>query len=219
MASSLLCPDKEPSWKISLFCITIFQHFINHYRLVIIGYHPLQWHHMSTKASQMIGNLTVCSTACSGHNQVEHQSSALVALNEGNPPLIGGFTSQRASNAVAGDNTGTVIMRHSTSGFVQMICYLLCVAMGQYYAHHIDGLVQDCSNSIANTLELLQSCTKPSISSRVISLPLVQLTLMNQHWKIWVNKTVEPTQPKLNEAQQYCSYGRYRWWAARINML
>ena len=25
----------------------------------------------------------------------------------------------------------------------------------------IDGLVQDCSNSIANALELLQSCTKP----------------------------------------------------------
>ena len=28
---------------------------------------------------------------------------------------------------------------------------------------HIDGLVQDCSNSIANPLELLQSCTKPLI--------------------------------------------------------
>ena len=28
---------------------------------------------------------------------------------------------------------------------------------------HLDGLVQDCSNSIANALELLQSCTKPSI--------------------------------------------------------
>ena len=27
----------------------------------------------------------------------------------------------------------------------------------------IDGLVKDCSNSIANALELLQSCTKPSI--------------------------------------------------------
>ena len=26
---------------------------------------------------------------------------------------------------------------------------------------NIDGLVQDCSNSIANALELLQSCTKP----------------------------------------------------------
>ena len=31
------------------------------------------------------------------------------------------------------------------------------------FQYHIDGLVQDCSNSIANALELLQSCTKPSI--------------------------------------------------------
>ena len=30
---------------------------------------------------------------------------------------------------------------------------------------HIDGLVQDCGNSIAKALELLQSCTKPSIYS------------------------------------------------------
>ena len=30
---------------------------------------------------------------------------------------------------------------------------------------HFDGLVQDCSNSSANALELLQSCTKPSICS------------------------------------------------------
>ena len=28
---------------------------------------------------------------------------------------------------------------------------------------YIDGLVQDCSISIANTLEILRSCTKPSI--------------------------------------------------------
>ena len=28
--------------------------------------------------------------------------------------------------------------------------------------HEIDGLVQDCRNSIANALELLQSCTQPS---------------------------------------------------------
>ena len=31
------------------------------------------------------------------------------------------------------------------------------------YWNHIDGLVQDCSNSSAYALELLQSCTKPSI--------------------------------------------------------
>ena len=34
---------------------------------------------------------------------------------------------------------------------------------GDYYddAHYIDGSVQDCSISIANTLEILQSFTKP----------------------------------------------------------
>ena len=32
----------------------------------------------------------------------------------------------------------------------------------RYIGAYIDGLVQDCSN-IANALELLQSCTKPSI--------------------------------------------------------
>ena len=31
------------------------------------------------------------------------------------------------------------------------------------YVMHFDVLVQDCSNSIANALELLQSCTKPSM--------------------------------------------------------
>ena len=29
--------------------------------------------------------------------------------------------------------------------------------------YNIDGLVEDCSNSSASALELLQSCTKPSI--------------------------------------------------------
>ena len=32
------------------------------------------------------------------------------------------------------------------------------------YELHIDGLEQDCSNSIANVLELLQSSTKPVIA-------------------------------------------------------
>ena len=31
------------------------------------------------------------------------------------------------------------------------------------FQYDTDGLVQDCSNSFANALELLQSCTKPSI--------------------------------------------------------
>ena len=36
--------------------------------------------------------------------------------------------------------------------------------------YNINGLVQDCSNSIADAPELLQSCTKPSILSYLIYL-------------------------------------------------
>ena len=32
---------------------------------------------------------------------------------------------------------------------------------------YIDGLAQDCSNSIALTMELLQSCAKPAICLQV----------------------------------------------------
>ena len=37
--------------------------------------------------------------------------------------------------------------------------------MQLYASHdeHVDGLVQDCSNSNALAMKLLQSCTKPSI--------------------------------------------------------
>ena len=37
---------------------------------------------------------------------------------------------------------------------------------------YIDGLVQDCNTSIANALEILQSCTKPLIYSEQ---PITQL--------------------------------------------
>ena len=51
--------------------------------------------------------------------------------------------------------------------FTMFLClwqYLSVVLMLTFFlTYNIDGLVQDCSNSIANTLELLQSCTKPSI--------------------------------------------------------
>ena len=41
-----------------------------------------------------------------------------------------------------------------------------CCASGfgpRFFKNHIYGLVQDCSNSSALAMELLQSCTKPSI--------------------------------------------------------
>ena len=46
---------------------------------------------------------------------------------------------------------------------------------------HVDGFVQDCSNSTANALELLQSCTKPSI----------YVSLSASHVKTWT--TTRPT--------------------------
>ena len=37
--------------------------------------------------------------------------------------------------------------------------------MLQVTEHSMDGLVQDCNNSSALAMELLQSCTKPSVYS------------------------------------------------------
>ena len=73
-------------------------------------------------------------------------------------------------------------------------CKVRCGA--SFEVLYIDGLVQDCSNSIANALELLQSCTKPStwpydglVQERHNSIltywSYIFLTLIHQymHWK------------------------------------
>ena len=39
---------------------------------------------------------------------------------------------------------------------IQSLIYVL----SHFFQYHTDGLVQDDSNSIANAMELLQSCTK-----------------------------------------------------------
>ena len=55
----------------------------------------------------------------------------------------------------------------------------------QCVTQHVDDLGQDCSNSIANTLELLQSCTKPSMSgtwlqfAQVLPRPFMHSSLIN----------------------------------------
>ena len=45
--------------------------------------------------------------------------------------------------------------------------------------HQIDGIVQDCSISTANSLEILQSCTKPSKY-------IINLVLINPLWNVSV---------------------------------
>ena len=54
---------------------------------------------MSAMASQISGVSVVYSTVCSGADQGKHQSSASLALCEGNSPVTVEFPAQRASNA------------------------------------------------------------------------------------------------------------------------
>ena len=54
-------------------------------------------------------------------------------------------------------------MKQSTVHRVPILWYRV-YAVKEMLNVHIDGLVQDCSNSSALAMELLQSCTKPSIS-------------------------------------------------------
>ena len=63
-----------------------------------------------------------------------------------------------------------------------------------YIIINFDGLVQDCSISIANALEILQSCTKPSIYGFMQFIyiyspgPLgsvAALTSLKWYWKIY----------------------------------
>ena len=63
----------------------------------------------------------------------------------------------------------------------------------------VDDLVHDCSNSIANTMELLQSCTKPSKSSWfIVGIPMSQSYLVPEYQKyIWL-VVVEPLWPNFS---------------------
>ena len=62
----------------------------------------------------------------------------------------------------------------------------------------IDGLVQDCSNSIANALELLQSCTKPSILWRPVTWPRIRShRSVTRGWRIPTFQFVSIASPVL----------------------
>ena len=56
--------------------------------------------------------------------------------------------------------------------------------VGHYLGANIDGLVQDCSNSSALAIELLQSCTKPLIYS-VQAWCIMQASLHGYFSRLW----------------------------------
>ena len=57
---------------------------------------------------------------------------------------------------------------HGQEETASIVCSLSIYAISH---SHIDGLVQDCSNSSALAMELLQSCTKPSPCYRIQARP------------------------------------------------
>ena len=67
-------------------------------------------------------------------------------------------------------------------------------------AKHIDGSVQTCSNSIANALELLQSCAKPSICN-LIAITMLQLY---REW-YWIQRDIYNGKTYINGFVQDCS--------------
>ena len=79
---------------------------------------------------------------------------------------------------------------------------LLALKQGfvQLYHYDIDGLVQECSNFIANAMELLQSCTKPlilcviieavALTGKYTGYKLVHNCGINKHWIAFFHETL-----------------------------
>ena len=73
--------------------------------------------------------------------------------------------------------------------FIRMIAFIQIIWYPDFIWYpdtfdnsYVDGLMQDCNNSIANTLELLQSCTKPSIFRKYHT--HVPLAAKNAKWSL-----------------------------------
>ena len=93
-------------------------------------------------------------------------------------------------------------MSHEIYVTFYLVCFVYIISfMGIHVTYliwlYFHGFVQDCSNSSANTLELLQSCTKPA---RVASLPqgllnnkMIAPVTVKWPWRIWVKLTITTT--------------------------
>ena len=73
---------------------------------------------------------------------------------------------------------GTDVRKRSFQSLTHGKCLMTLPTLSMDYMEDIDGSVQDCSISIANALEILQSCTKPSMVIRDVSVA----DLCNHSW-------------------------------------
>ena len=124
----------------------------------------LHWH-KSVRLFDITFNSTVVSTARTGKRK---RSALLIPCGE-NPSVTNGISTQRAGNAKA-------FITQFQQDYMSRLCHRRLrkdklYKRGQHVSvlgfhligNYIDGLVVDCSNSIANALESLQSRTKPSL--------------------------------------------------------
>ena len=69
-----------------------------HLSLCVLTVKSMQWRHMSVMTTKTTGNSTLYSATYSEQQQSKHESFASTALCERNPPAIGGFPPQGASD-------------------------------------------------------------------------------------------------------------------------
>ena len=105
---------------------------------------------MSAMASQITSLTIVCSNVYSGADQRKHESASLA------------FVRGIYRWPVNSPHKWPVTRKMFPFDDVMMISTPLFRI--QFYFHlYVDGLLQDCSNSSALAMELLQSCAKPSV--------------------------------------------------------
>ena len=77
---------------------------------------------------------------------------------------------------------------------------------------HIDCLVQYCSNSIANALELLQSCTEPSISRSLFNHIQLMIISTDTHVLYEYSWDIFPLHNR-DEPENVCLSRINGWWS------
>ena len=135
---------------------------------------------MTTMASQITSRTVVYSTVFSDADQRKHQSSASVAFVWGIHrdrwiPRTKGQLRGKCFHSMTSSWPDTQNPRVHVDNHVEIL----------WLSAHVDGSVQDCSNSSALAMELLQSCTKPSNFVMSLASPNIchfQYGILTSHW-------------------------------------
>ena len=85
------------------------------------------------------------------------------------------------------------------------------------YKQHFDGLVQDCSNSIANALELLQSCIKDVFC--IYFIIIQRIIKSNRWWPCYICTSIPPYPKSTEHSKWIASEFKQVGWTFRLHSL